>query len=114
MAQSVSARAAETEARASWLPLVVIALAQLALVFNLATLKVSVDAIAESLGTSASAVKTSIVLHSLVVAAFIMLGARLTQRFGSHRVFRTTTATMGGGDDGDGRCSRRELDHARA
>lgn len=95
MAQSVSARAAETEARASWLPLVVIALAQLALVFNLATLKVSVDAIAESLGTSASAVKTSIVLHSLVVAAFIMLGARLTQRFGSHRVFRTTTATMG-------------------
>src|SRR5690606_17094738 len=84
----------ETEARASWMPLIVIAAAQLLLVFNLAALKVSVDAIAESLGTSASAVKTAIVLHFLVVAAFIMLGARTTQRFGGSRVFRASAATM--------------------
>ncbi|MFS8606964.1 MAG: MFS transporter [Gammaproteobacteria bacterium] len=95
MSQAVRAAALEAEARASWTPLVVIALAQLLLVFNLATLKVSVDAIAESLGTSASAVKTAIVLHFLVVAAVIMLGARMTERFGGRRVFRATAATMG-------------------
>src|SRR5690606_39835288 len=95
VAQAIRAAAAESQARASWTPLVVIALAQLLLVFNLATLKVSVDAIAESLGAPASAVKTAIVLHFLVVAAFIMLGARMTERFGGRRVFRATAATMG-------------------
>lgn len=94
MAQSVSVTVAEAEARASWMPLVVIAFAQLLLVFNLTTLKVSVDAIAEDLGTSASPVKTAIVLHFLVVAAFIMLGARITQRFGGRRVFRATAAVL--------------------
>ncbi|HEX7080454.1 MAG TPA: MFS transporter [Gammaproteobacteria bacterium] len=86
--------AAEAEARASWMPLVVIALAQLLLVFNLTTLKVSVDAIAEGLGTPASSVKTAIVLHFLVVAAFIMLGARIAQRFGARHVFRATALML--------------------
>ena len=95
MEQAAPAAAAEAETRASWIPLLVIALAQLLLVFNLATLKVSVDPIAESLGTSASAVKTAIVMHFLVVAAFIMLAARIAQRFGGRRVFRATAATMG-------------------
>lgn len=95
MAQSVPVMVAEAEARASWIPLIVIALAQLLLVFNLTTLKVSVDAIAEGLGTSAGPVKTAIVVHFLVVAAFIMLGARMTQRFGARPVFRATAAMMG-------------------
>lgn len=95
MAQSVPATAVEADAHASWMPLIVIALAQLLLVFNLATLKVSVDAIADSLGTSPGAVKTALVVHFLVVAAFIMLGARMTRRFGARRVFRATVATMG-------------------
>ena len=96
MTQAVPAAAVEeAEARASWMPLIVITLAQLLLVFNLATLKVTVDAIAEGLGTSPSAVKTAIVLRFLVVAAFIMLGARMTQRFGGRRVFRATVAAMG-------------------
>src|SRR5690554_364240 len=92
---SAAAAEAEAEARASWMPLIVIALAQLLLVFNLATLKVSVDPIADSLDTSASAVKTAIVLHFLVAAAFVMLGARIAQRFGGRRVFRATAATTG-------------------
>ncbi len=94
MARSVPTPAAAAEKRVSWMPLIVVTLAHLLLVFNLTTLKVSVDALAEGLGTSASSVKTAIVLHFLVVAAFIMLGARMAQRFGPRRVYRATAATM--------------------
>lgn len=83
------------EPRGPWLPLVVVSLAQLLLVINVAAIKVSVDAIAEGLGTGANSVKTALIVYSLVVAGFVMLGARIGQRFGSRRVFRATLVILG-------------------
>lgn len=75
--------------------MIVVALAQLLLVFNVTTLKVSVDVIADGLGLTASAVKTTIIVYSLAVAGFVMLGARIGERVGARRVFRATLAVLG-------------------
>src|SRR5512138_2052723 len=80
---------------ASWMPLVVIAMAQILMVFNISTLQVSIDAIASTFNVSATAIGTAIVTYALVVAAFILLGARVAQIYGSRRVFRVTVLLFG-------------------
>ncbi len=78
--------------RASWAPMLVVAMGQIVLVFNITALKISIEGLIASFGTTASKVKTAIVVYSLVVAALIMLGARLRERFGARDVFRATLA----------------------
>ena len=85
------------EPRASWLPLVIIAMAQIFMIFNVSTLQVSIDGIASSFNTSATTVGSAIVAYALVVAAFILLGARIAQMLGSRRVFRISVLLFGAG-----------------
>jgi MFS family permease len=86
-----AARAGETpHRRVSWTPLIVIATGQMLLVFNVTALKVSIAAIIDTFEASASKVKTAIVVYSLVVAALILLGSRLRERFGARKVFQAT------------------------
>lgn len=86
---------AEAEPQASWLPLVVIGMAQVLMVFNVSSLQVSIDGIASSFNAPATTIGTAIVTYSLVVAGFIMLGARVAQIFGSRRVFRAMVVMFG-------------------
>jgi predicted MFS family arabinose efflux permease len=85
----------DVEPRAPWLPLVIIAMAQILLIFNVSTLQVSIEGIVSSFNAPATAVGTAIVTYSLVVAGFIMLGAKLGQSFGSRRVFRAMVMLFG-------------------
>src|SRR5690606_7211439 len=86
---------AGAEARASWMPLLVIAMTQIMMVFNISTLQVSIDAIASTFGLSAAPIGTAIVTYALVVAAFILLRARGAQSYGSRRVFRVAVLLFG-------------------
>ena len=85
---TVSGAAADTERRASWIPIVAILLAQLLLVLNVTMLKVSIEDIAESLSAASSWVKSAIVAYALSVAALITTGAKLDELFGVRRMFR--------------------------
>jgi MFS family permease len=78
------------------MPLIVIILAQILMVFNISTLQVSIDGIASSFRKPATTVGTAIVAYSLVVAGFIMVGARIAEMYGSRRVFRATVVIFGG------------------
>lgn len=78
--------------RASWTPLVVIAMAQVLLAFNIITLKIAIDAIVTTYNAPSSTVKSAIIVYSLAVAGCIMVGARIGPAFGSLRVFRITVA----------------------
>ena len=78
--------------RTSWLPMVIIALGQALLAFNLAALTISMGGMVASFQTKPTTVGTAIVLHALVVSAFILLGGKLGQRFGSRRFFQAATA----------------------
>jgi MFS family permease len=75
--------------------MVVIAMAQILMVFNISSLQVSIEGIVSSFRTSATTIGTAIVTYSLVVAGFIMLGARIGQMYGSQRVFRAMVAAFG-------------------
>lgn len=81
-----------TEPRDSWLPMVVIAMGQALMSFNVAALPVSMGGMVQSFNTPPTTVGTAIVMYSLGVAGFVMLGARLGQRFGSKIFFQASVA----------------------
>jgi MFS family permease len=96
LAQPAPNTGAKGDSPDSWVPLLVIILAQILLVFNISTLQVCIDAIALSFRRPATTVGTAIVAYSLVVAGFIMLGARIAEIYGSRRVFRVMVVVFGG------------------
>jgi MFS family permease len=83
-----SAPTVEAEARDSWVPMIVIAMGQMLMSFNVAAIPVSMGGMVESFHTPPTTVGTAIVLYSLGVSGFIMLGAKLGQRFGSKIFFQ--------------------------
>jgi MFS family permease len=78
----------DTEARDPWLPMIVIAMGQMLMSFNVAAIPVSMGGMVESFRTPPTTVGTAVVLYSLGVSGFIMLGAKLGQRFGSKVFFQ--------------------------
>lgn len=83
------------ETRTSWVPMVIIALAQILLIFNISTLQVSIEGIVSAFNVPATVIGTAIVSYTLVVAGFIMPGAKLAQTLGSRRIFRATVLLFG-------------------
>lgn len=80
--------ASAAEQRESWVPMIAIALGQMLMSFNVAALPVSLAGMVSSFGVPPTTIATGIVMYSLSVAGFVMLGAKLVQRFGSTQVFR--------------------------
>lgn len=89
------AKPIEAVALASWLPLMVIVLAQLQMGFNINVLPVSLGPIAEDLNAPATAISTALVVYSLFVAAFVMLGAKIGKLFGERLVFQASVVAHG-------------------
>jgi predicted MFS family arabinose efflux permease len=56
--------------------------------FNVASLPVALGGMVQSFGVPPTTVATGIVAYSMLVAGFVMLGAKLIQRYGALRVFR--------------------------
>jgi predicted MFS family arabinose efflux permease len=86
---------AQTEARDSWVPMITIALGQVLMSFNVASLPVALSGMVASFDVPPTTVATGIVMYSLAVAGFVMLGAKLNQRFGALRVFRAVVVLFG-------------------
>src|SRR5262249_40220015 len=86
---TVSPPVVETEVRDPWLPMIVIAMGQMLMSFNVAAIPVSMGGMVESFDTPPTTVGTAVVLYSLGVSGFIMLGAKLGQRFGSKIFFQS-------------------------
>jgi MFS family permease len=82
----------EVETRDSWVPMVVIAMGQMLMSFNVAAIPVSMGGMVESFQTPPTTIGTAVVLYSLGVSGFIMLGAKLGQRFGSKVFFQAAVA----------------------
>jgi len=82
--------------QASWLPLAIIVLAQLQMGININALPVSLGPIIEDINAPATSVATALVLYSLFVAAFVMLGAKLGKMFGERLVFQVSALAHGG------------------
>jgi MFS family permease len=72
----------------SWLYMGIIALAQMQMSINVSALPVSIGGIVEDLQTSPASIGTALVVYSLPVAGFVMLGAKLGKRIGSRLAFQ--------------------------
>jgi MFS family permease len=77
------------------LPLIIIVLAQLQMGFNINALPVSIGPIADDLNAPATAIGTALVVYSLFVAAFVMLGAKIGKLFGERLVFQVGVLAHG-------------------
>jgi MFS family permease len=84
------------QTKESWAPMIAIALGQALMSFNVASLPVALSGMVNSFNVPPTTVATGIVMYSLAVAAFVMLGAKLNQRFGSVTVFRIVVTLFGG------------------
>jgi MFS family permease len=71
-----------------------IALGQIIMSFNVAALPVSLGGMVNSFGVPPTTVATGIVVYGMLVAGFVMLGAKLNQRFGPSRVFRAAVVVF--------------------
>ncbi len=87
--------AVEAALKASWVPLAIIVLAQLQMGININALPVSLGPIVEDLNAPATSISTALVLYSLFVAAFVMLGAKIGKMFGERLVFQVSAVGHG-------------------
>jgi MFS family permease len=81
---------------APWLPLIIIVLAQLQMAINVSALPVSLGPISKDLDAPATATATALLLYSLFVAAFVMLGAKVGKLVGERRAFQFGVVAHGG------------------
>jgi len=86
--QSIPVASARSEPQASWVPMIAIALGQMIMSFNVASLPVALAGMVNSFGVPPTTVASGIVAYSMLVAGFVMLAAKLIQRYGALRVFR--------------------------
>jgi MFS family permease len=89
---TVSSSTPDIEEKASWVPMIVIAMGQMLMSFNVAALPVSMSGMVKSFNTAPTTVGTAIVMYSLGVSGFVMLGGKLGQRFGSKIFFQVAVA----------------------
>src|SRR5437016_13947812 len=85
---SISIGAIREQAQSSWVPMIAIGLGQMIMSFNVASLPVAMGGMVKSFGVPPTTVATGIVAYSMLVAGFVMLGAKLIQRYGALLVFR--------------------------
>jgi len=85
---------AATEPQESWVPMITIALGQMIMSFNVASLPVALGGMVNSFGVPPTTIATGIVAYSMLVAGFVMLGAKLIQRYGATRVFRAAVVVF--------------------
>ncbi len=81
--------------RDSWVPMIVIAMGQMLLSFNVSALPVSMGGMVQSFDVPPTTIATAIVLYSLCVSAFILPGAKIGQRFGARRLFQVNVLIFG-------------------
>jgi MFS family permease len=73
----------------------VIVLAQMQMAFNVNAIPVSIGPIVDELNIPATGVGTALVVYSLFVAAFVMLGAKIGKIFGERLVFQVAALLHG-------------------
>jgi MFS family permease len=80
-----------------WLPLLILASAQFVMVLDSSVMNVAISQIVDDLDTTIQGVQTAITMYTLVMAAFMLLGAKLGDILGRNRAFAIGLAIYGVG-----------------
>jgi MFS family permease len=84
-----------TQPRVAWLPLAVFASAQFVMVLDSSVMNVSISQIVADLDTTIQGVQLAITAYTLVMAAFMLAGAKLGDILGRERTFALGLAIYG-------------------
>ena len=83
------------ERKASMLPLLILSAAQFVMVLDSSVMNVSISQIVADLNTTIQGVQSAITLYTLVMAAFMLVGAKLGDIYGRDRIFAIGLAVYG-------------------
>ena len=83
MAESVSG----VESKAGWGVIGMLAAAQFIMVLDTTVMNVSISQVVEDLNTTVVGLQTAITMYTLVMAAFMLIGGKLGDRWGAKRTF---------------------------
>src|SRR5881398_3283820 len=78
-----------------WLPLMILASAQFIMVLDSSVMNVSISQIVADLDTTVTGVQSAITMYTLVMAAFMLVGAKLGDILGRDRAFGLGLAVYG-------------------
>ena len=78
-----------------WFPLIILAAAQFVMVLDSSVMNVSISQIVADLDTTVTGVQTAITAYTLVMAAFMLVGAKLGDIWGRDRAFAIGLAVYG-------------------
>jgi MFS family permease len=92
---SQTAAAAGARPAAAWLPITILAAAQFVMVLDSSVMNVSISQIVEDLDTTIQGVQLAITAYTLVMAALMLLGARLGDIIGREKAFAIGLAIYG-------------------
>ncbi|MBP9502766.1 MAG: MFS transporter [Candidatus Promineofilum sp.] len=95
MSEKAAHKPSDATPYVTWLYMGIIVLAQMQMAFNVNAIPVSIGPIVEELNIPSTGVGTALVVYSLFVAAFVMLGAKLGKMFGERLVFQVTVLLHG-------------------
>lgn len=70
-----------------WIPLLILASAQFVMVLDTSVMNVSIEQVVKDLDTTIQGVQSAITMYALVMAAFMLLGAKLGDILGRNRTF---------------------------
>ena len=83
--------------RNNWLPIAILAAAQFVMVLDSSVMNVSISQIVADLNTTITGVQTAITCYTLVMAAFMLVGAKLGDIWGRDRAFSIGLLVYGTG-----------------
>src|SRR5436853_5332732 len=80
-----------------WMPIAILGAAQFVMVLDSSVMNVSISQIVADLNTSIQGVQLAITMYTLVMAAFMLAGAKLGDILGRERTFAIGLAVYGTG-----------------
>lgn len=88
---------ADQEKTASWAVIGMLAAAQFVMVLDTTVMNVSISQIVDDLNTTVVGLQTAITVYTLVMAAFMLIGGKLGDRWGAKRAFAVGLLVYGAG-----------------
>lgn len=85
------------EKTASWAVITMLAAAQFIMVLDTTVMNVSITQVASDLNTTIVGLQTAITMYTLVMAAFMLLGGKLGDRWGARRAYMVGLLVYGAG-----------------
>ena len=83
-----------TERKAGWGVIAMLAAAQFIMVLDTTVMNVSISQVVEDLNTTVVGLQTAITMYTLVMAAFMLIGGKIGDRWGAKRAFVDRVARL--------------------